>query len=388
MHDYKKYNDELVDLIYKIPLNENGWTIFAQRLSHILNASAIHIVGIDFNYQAFSYSRAITALSEEETASIEVNYLHHYMKDDPRWQGFLTEKNQGWYQCHEHFTDQEIEQSDLYQNILVPSNIRYSSVHELIWDNQICVIMGVNTSKERGPLNQTDLDFLDEIIIHVKRVAAIQRHIFEFSAKAITGYALIDKLSQPIILISLSGQVIHSNTSAKKLLAENSTIQVNAEQLQLPEPYQLQLKENLQNIEFLFKSHKLSINSFMDDGCIQITDSKGDQLFIFASLLISEHEMRAFGTRPSVMLTLYHPHYSPKVNSHLLNSAFKLTPAESKVALLLLEGFLPKEIAQKNKVNQDTVRKQLQSIFKKTSTSRQSELVKLLLNMPRYIAEL
>ena len=42
------------------------------------------------------------------------------------------------------------------------------------------------------------------------------------------------------------------------------------------------------------------------------------------------------------------------------------------------------EIAKRDQVHIDTVRKQIQSIYRKTETNRQADLVKLLLNMPRY----
>jgi DNA-binding CsgD family transcriptional regulator len=85
------------------------------------------------------------------------------------------------------------------------------------------------------------------------------------------------------------------------------------------------------------------------------------------------------------MLTLFHPEHSISVDIQLLSSVFKFTPAECKVALSLLDGFSTKEIAQKNKVRADTVKKQIQSIYRKTSTHKQSELVKILLNFPKAI---
>ena len=94
--------------------------------------------------------------------------------------------------------------------------------------------------------------------------------------------------------------------------------------------------------------------------------------------------MRTFGIRPLMMLTFYHPDFTPTVDVHLLRRVFHLSVTESQVVLLFIEGYSVKEIAQKHRVESDTIRKQLQSIYKKTSTSRQAELVKLLLNLPRY----
>ena len=107
-------------------------------------------------------------------------------------------------------------------------------------------------------------------------------------------------------------------------------------------------------------------------------------MYIFVSPLVSEQEIRAFGIRPQVMLTFYSSTQSVTIDFHLLYAAFNLTPAESRVTLYLLDGLAPKQIAQKNQVHVDTIRKHIRSIYKKTATNRQADLVKLLLNMPRY----
>ncbi|UUM29099.1 helix-turn-helix transcriptional regulator [Acinetobacter colistiniresistens] len=384
MNCYDMYYDELVELIYKIPLSTEGWNQFATRLNRVLGLSLVHILALDFQKQAFSFSYSVGVIKEEEIASTEVKYLHYSVADDPRWGEFLRPDRTGWYQCHYTVSDEFVAQSALYQNILLPIQVRYTAAHELILDDKLCVLLGVFTSLERQPLNKEDLEFLDQLIVHLKRVVAIQRHIYEFSSKAIMGYALIDKLSQPIMLLNLAGQVSHSNLAAKHLFSKSKILEIEDNRLILPEPYQSQLMDNLQHIEYLFKSRQLLSEQILDDGCIKIIDQNNEILYIFATLLVSEQEMKAFGIRPSVMLTFYHPSHSSTVDAHLLHAAFNLSPAEARVALLLLEGDLPKEIATKHQVHLDTIRKQLQSIYKKTSTSRQAELVKLLLNIPRY----
>jgi DNA-binding CsgD family transcriptional regulator len=49
---------------------------------------------------------------------------------------------------------------------------------------------------------------------------------------------------------------------------------------------------------------------------------------------------------------------------------------------LLGEGLSTKEIAFRAGIQHDTVRKQLQAIYRKTATNRQSELMRLMLNLP------
>jgi DNA-binding CsgD family transcriptional regulator len=92
--------------------------------------------------------------------------------------------------------------------------------------------------------------------------------------------------------------------------------------------------------------------------------------------------MGSFGQRPLVMLHLYHPNSAQEIDTDLLNAAFGLTHAECRVASMLADGMPLKSIAEMLGVQYDTVRKQLLSIYQKTSTNRQPDLVRLLLHLP------
>ena len=62
-----------------------------------------------------------------------------------------------------------------------------------------------------------------------------------------------------------------------------------------------------------------------------------------------------------------------------LAAAFGLTPAEARVAHHLCQGLSAMDIARECRVAISTVRSQLQSLFGKTGTHRQPDLVRLLL---------
>jgi DNA-binding CsgD family transcriptional regulator len=66
----------------------------------------------------------------------------------------------------------------------------------------------------------------------------------------------------------------------------------------------------------------------------------------------------------------------------VLRELYGLTPAESALATLLAEGKTLQEAAGLRGVTHQTARSQLKSIFSKTATRRQSELLRLLLSLP------
>jgi DNA-binding CsgD family transcriptional regulator len=66
----------------------------------------------------------------------------------------------------------------------------------------------------------------------------------------------------------------------------------------------------------------------------------------------------------------------------LVAEAFELTPAEARVAAQLARGLSAQEIAAGRGVSMQTIRAQIRAVFEKTGINRQSDLVRLLVEMP------
>ncbi|MBN8939932.1 MAG: helix-turn-helix transcriptional regulator [Rhizobiales bacterium] len=77
-----------------------------------------------------------------------------------------------------------------------------------------------------------------------------------------------------------------------------------------------------------------------------------------------------------VMLLDLDAHLEP--NPSMLKRMFGLTMAETRLALQMARGDVPAEIARSRRLSRTTVRSQLASVFAKTQTRRQAELVTLL----------
>ena len=87
-------------------------------------------------------------------------------------------------------------------------------------------------------------------------------------------------------------------------------------------------------------------------------------------------------SRSRVLLTVTDVRNSPNSREQILAELFHLTPAEIRVAMLLLAGLDPKEISHHTGATLNTVRFQLKAIYRKTGTARQSQLVRLVSILP------
>lgn len=381
--------EELVHLIYSSNERPQGWKDFCEKLATLYNATLVHILAVDKKYGAYSFSAIGGPNDSIERSMGELAYIQTPTIEDPRFDVILNEQIQGWIQCHKFFSPEFVKTSRLFQEFLIPFDVRYSAIHKLLEDKDVTVIFSMVTSEQRQPLLQDDLKFLDRLIPHLQRMVAMQKQIYHFSAQALVGYSLINNLHQPVILINLAGGITFCNNAGKQLLKSTSLISIENNRLTLPEPYFSQFREHCFELEKQYLADNLLSMVDKNKTCFKVEscteENHPESLYIFSSLMFPEQTKHVFGVRPIIMLTLYHPDFSPQVDMQLLSTAFDLSPRECQIALQLMEGLSVKEISSKDGVAADTVRKQLKSIYHKTRTNRQSELIKLLMNFPRTV---
>jgi DNA-binding CsgD family transcriptional regulator len=103
-----------------------------------------------------------------------------------------------------------------------------------------------------------------------------------------------------------------------------------------------------------------------------IATSLKDEL---AVVLAQTDEVTSDGTSIVFILDL---DAHPEPNPTTLRQMFGLTVAETRLALQIARGNTPSEIARTRRLSRTTIRSQLASVFAKTQTGRQAELVALL----------
>jgi DNA-binding CsgD family transcriptional regulator len=375
--------DNIVHLLYEAVARPAAWADFFTSLGEAVGASAIHMLALDKQHGALSYSDGFNLPIDGELA-----YIQKYGKIDPRTALIRQKDIEEWVHCHEVFNDEFVSRDPFYQEFLIPVGRRYVSLCKLVDDANACVIFGVLRAVGETPLEQPEIRFLEKLTPHMARAARMQVQNFVFSTKALIGHALVNKLRQPVMLLTTDNSVVLVNEAASRLLTSTSLVRLVDGKLALPTPFLKRFQDECARLEGLARAgdpsraeeasayHSLTITPAAQPGIAEET------LYAFFTLLVPPQVSGAFGLRPLVMLFFYHSESAPPIDSDLLTAAFNLTPAEARVSQLLGDGFSPKEIAARLGTQHETVRKQLQVIYRKTSTNRQSELMRLMLHLP------
>jgi DNA-binding CsgD family transcriptional regulator len=79
-----------------------------------------------------------------------------------------------------------------------------------------------------------------------------------------------------------------------------------------------------------------------------------------------------------------HPGRRLELDPFVIAAAFDLTPGEPRVAARAANGMTQQEIALEHTISISTIRSQLRSIFTKTETKTQGDLVSLLATLPAF----
>jgi DNA-binding CsgD family transcriptional regulator len=111
--------------------------------------------------------------------------------------------------------------------------------------------------------------------------------------------------------------------------------------------------------------------------------SAGYLLLAFA--VRPERTLGAYGDTPCAVLIL-HPLDTPRsLDSRVIGLAFGLTSAEAAIATAIAQGSTTEQVARERGVSLNTVRAQLRSVFEKVGVSRQTDLVRTVLELPRFV---
>jgi DNA-binding CsgD family transcriptional regulator len=179
-----------------------------------------------------------------------------------------------------------------------------------------------------------------------------------------------DLLQAGVIFVDHDCKIIHANRAARAMLEKGSPIRSAHGELKTP---LLRTTAALEKAVALVAEPAIGR---MRIG-VPVWQSDGDPAYIHVlSLMTSDtHSRPQLCASAAVFVTVWDGAAGPPVEA--VAAVFDLTAGEIRVAERLLMGRTPAEVAEDLALAMSTVRSHLASIFAKTGTSRQSDLVRL-----------
>ena len=229
------------------------------------------------------------------------------------------------------------------------------------------IIFNIERSYKKGYLDRRVLPALDALRPHLARSALLSIRLGLERARTVTD--TLSKLDLPGAVLNASGRVLSANKLLEDLddqflpsangrmmisyrpanLIFETALQCSARKPSAAQPLSIPIPSNERNAPCVV--HLVPI-------CGQASDVFTGATHLFIVTPVSTPQ-------------------APSAN--ILHGLFDLSPAEARVAQRIVEGHSVDEIARDNALSRETIRNQIKSIFAKTGTSRQAELVGLLI---------
>lgn len=259
-------------------------------------------------------------------------------------------------------TDREtVEQSPLYQEVLRPAGICYTtgmSVQLPVGEAAICIAF----EEEDAPgFSEEGVRLLDRLLPAFE-AGVVMHHRLTTQRRAFL--QTLDRLGEALYICGADGQVLHLNKALRQLLLEESEEEVLLAAIQV-------LADKLLRRRFTPDAKTTALVDMLPEAadletsgaCYRLTASYAPPDLLGGEAVIVR-AARTQLTLPSAMR---------------LAARYGLTPRQAQVALLVAQGYTNKELAAELVISPGTAKRHVSGVMRKLDVaSRQKVLLKLL----------
>ena len=269
----------------------------------------------------------------------------------------------------------EMERTEIYNELFLPYRFPHG-LFAIVEPGPVRIAcFNVYRSQQTGAFDTEELELARFLKPHFKRAYQLHTQLTATRERSAGLQAALDTLSNGVILIDLQMRVISMNREAERITAASDGLLVGQAGVRAKHAGESARLGKL-IYDAVTTSHSNGLNSA---GAINISRREKPPVHVLVSPVrgidVGErHPIRA-------ILFINDPTQRVRPASQTLADLFGLTPAESRLAMLLADGRAPTEVTDILGVSRNTLKSQLASIYQKTGTSRQAQLVRLLLQL-------
>ncbi|MET3992681.1 DNA-binding CsgD family transcriptional regulator/PAS domain-containing protein [Bradyrhizobium sp. S3.9.2] len=234
-------------------------------------------------------------------------------------------------------------------------------------------ISRLSIMKGGGPVDRRMYQTISHLTPHMQRAMLVRQKLQQQNALETTSVRTLDALRTAVLLLDADGHITHANASAREILDEADVLRsvhgrlvtsdLNADRM---------LRQALAGTALgdrSMTSTSISLHLTARNGSHYV----GNLL----PLTAGRRQMFGAGYEACAVLFVSKAALETIVAPDLIRKLFKLTPAELRVFLAIVEiGGVP-DVARSMGIAETTIKTHLTRIFTKTGTKRQADLVRL-----------
>lgn len=367
-------DDEVLQDLYQAAAGMLPWKVALDKLDAAVGSVVSQFV-------VFDKTTGHLVLSEQpdHTPVVAVlDYIREYHRIDPHTTYIQTRPIGETVHTPDVFPPGSMVNHPFYRDFWSSYNVRSFLGAKVAEDDKHVAILALLRYHDVPAHSAAEIALAGRYFSHLVTAFRIAKFLQRLQFTAVVGHNLMAGCSRPMILIDNDRAILAANVAARAFLDDGKTLFAKNEVLHCRHPagqrallaalYRVQTQAGSQVTALRRTAARLKGSGKVDTLC-SIWDMR------------PELSLGAFGSQPAALITLALPSTDGDLDLTLIGSMFELTPAEARLAGALMRGETLACIAKALRVSIATVRTQLLSIFAKTETHRQAELIELLMRV-------
>lgn len=267
--------------------------------------------------------------------------------------------------------------SEFCNDFLSPMEVFHEFGRFIRKEQSVASIISSLRSKLAGPFEEEEIRLLSILMPHLRRGFQFHQRMVALQRRAESAVEALDRLTIGFLLVDGPGKILMLNHQAGMILDQNDGLAIRSETL-----HASRAKEANRLRGLIQQAMAAGSERGFESGMMTIPRPSERRAF---EILVTPQRtgVLPLGLSPrreTVAIFLIDPENRPEPDDQVLVRLFGLTQAEARLAGALIQGKSLKQAAEEFCLSRNTVRSQLQSIFDKTGTTRQAELVGFLWN--------
>lgn len=300
-------------------------------------------------------------------------YASYYAARNPWMTSRLAEISQGSVHTGEMLLpESDLMRSEFYADYLQPQDLHHMIGGCVLEQEGVLGNITLLRPRGQGSFDDETIRTFTLLVPHVTRALDLQQKLGHLSVFNTIHEQALDLLPHAVIALDHAQRVIHMNRAAEALVRDGDGLTVTNDHLQLSLASE---RQQLAGIIADVLNPQLGVKSVTTMSVRRRADQPP---LILTARRVTEHRHDSSGEGVAVLVFVTDPSAVSATASEALCRVYGLTRSEVRLAVELGRGDSLGEIAAGFGVTENTVRTHMKSLFAKTGTRKQSQLVALI----------
>jgi len=268
----------------------------------------------------------------------------------------------------------ELRQTEFYNDFLRDVGVGHAFGACLFKRDGVLSHFTVTRSERRGPFQAHEIAEAHVLLPHIRQAVQIHDRLGNLRATEQALADVLERLTQGVFVIDARGRVLFANKAGRLIVRQRDGLSLVSDGLEARVP-----------------SERVKLRALISRA---VMASKGETLRATAAMSVSRPSMKQalsvlvtplrlpvnHGDVPAATVFVSDPECAQDPDMRGAQAAYGLSPAEARVAAALAVGESVQRAADRLCLSRDTARWHLKRIYRKTRTTGQPDLVKLILS--------